>query len=145
MRIKSQPLYYWALMNLLKIQILHDLEPLQIQFNTTRTSSNLIKPHQRTTDQSVTTAHRQLHSKSKHLCRMGKPWTSRGLGSGSLLLLIMLCGAVSSSSSAAVCNAGDKAALLTFKGQLIDKDNFLAPWKTTTDCCTWPVSNSVTC
>jgi len=45
------------------------------------------------------------------------------------------------SSAAAVCYAGDKQALLQFHSELIDTGKYLAPWKATTNCCTWPVSN----
>lgn len=46
------------------------------------------------------------------------------------------------SSAAAICNAGDKSALLRFKDQLVDNAKVLDPWKSTTNCCTWP---GITC
>jgi len=59
-----------------------------------------------------------------------------------VVALTVLCGFRSAAS--AVCNAGDKQALLTFKSQFTDDGKILGTWKSTSNCCTWQVKISTT-
>ncbi|KAH8939129.1 hypothetical protein BDL97_15G021300 [Sphagnum fallax] len=66
-----------------------------------------------------------------------------------LLFVIALLCVQSTVHASATCNAGDRAALLQFKSELVDQFNLLSDWNSTNpNCCTWAeqyMGTAVTC
>ncbi|CAM6039080.1 unnamed protein product [Sphagnum compactum] len=66
-----------------------------------------------------------------------------------LLFVIALLCVQSNVHASATCNAGDRAALLQFKSELVDQFNLLADWSSNNpNCCTWAeqyAGTAVTC
>jgi hypothetical protein len=97
-------------------------------------------------------ARRWVNIKSKAAAGRKDAVTAAPYGTSLLLLLLFVIALLCVQSpvhASATCNAGDMAALLQFKSELVDQFNLLSDWSSNNpNCCTWAqqfMGTAVTC